>query len=145
MDDADRYRALEVDVMARTIWGEARGEGGAGMRAVAAVIMNRVAVAQARGGYWWGGSVTQVCQKPYQFSCWNKDDANFRKIVAVDDADPQFAAALRMAREVIEGRGCDPTGGATHYHAAEITPYWSRGHKPAAIIGRHIFYRIEEA
>lgn len=144
-EDMDHYRAMEADILARTIWGEARGEGTAGMQAVAAVVINRVAVAQRRGGYWWGNGVAQVCQKPYQFSCWNKDDANFRKIVAVGVDDPQFAAAVRMACTMIMGRGHDPTGGATHYHAAGITPYWTRGHQPAAIIGRHIFYRIEEA
>lgn len=36
----------QVDVVARTIWGEARGEGANGMQAVANVIMNRT----ARGG-----------------------------------------------------------------------------------------------
>lgn len=144
MDSMEYYRKLESDVLARTMWGEARGEGSAGMQAVAAVVMNRVAIADRRGGYWWGNGIVQVCQKPYQFSCWNKDDANFRKVVAVDEGDAQFAAAARMARQFVAGRGHDPTNGATHYHAAGIAPYWVKGHKPAAVIGRHIFYRMED-
>jgi spore germination cell wall hydrolase CwlJ-like protein len=138
------YRELEADVLARTMWGEARGEGEAGMRAVAAVVMNRVAIAKARGGYWWGSGVVGVCQRPYQFSCWNKSDANFRKILAVDATEPLFAAVLKMARDYVRGRGEDPTGGATHYHAAGIRPRWSEGHEPAVIIGRHFFYNDME-
>src|SRR3546814_9887201 len=58
-----------VDLLARTIWGEARGEPVRGMEAVAAVVMNRV----ARPG-WWGRTVASVCTKAYQFACWNEDD-----------------------------------------------------------------------
>ena len=136
------YRDLEIDVMARTLWGEARGEGTAGMQAVAAVILNRVEIAEARAGYWWGNNIIQVCQKPYQFSCWNRADPNFRKLQAVEDSDLYFASALRIARRAVAGVLDDPTDGATHYHAAGITPYWAKGEKPAAVIGNHIFYRL---
>lgn len=138
------YNELETDVLARTLWGEARGEGSAGMQAVACVILNRVRVVQDLGRYWWGNNIIQVCQKPYQFSCWNRSDPNFRKLQAVDDRDMYFATALRIARRSIAGTIADITMGATHYHAAGITPYWARGEKPVAVIGRHIFYRLVE-
>lgn len=35
-------RDEQIDIMARTAWGEARGEGQSGMQAVLNVIMNRV-------------------------------------------------------------------------------------------------------
>lgn len=139
------YKQTEIDVLARTLWGEARGEGTAGMQAVAHVILNRVKVAQSKGKYWWGNNVIQVCQKPYQFSCWNRSDPNFRKLQALTEKDLYFATALRIARRVLAGAtGDDPTGSATHYHADSITPYWAVGEKPSAIIGRHIFYKIVE-
>ena len=47
-------QVLALDTLARTLWGEARGEGRAGMQAVANVIRNRA----ARPG-WWGRSVVQ--------------------------------------------------------------------------------------
>ena len=34
-DPVDYYNELAIDVLARTVWGEARGEGQAGMEAVA--------------------------------------------------------------------------------------------------------------
>jgi N-acetylmuramoyl-L-alanine amidase len=137
------HRKLEIDVLARTVWGEARGEGRAGMEAVACVVMNRARIAQEKDGYWWGNSAIQICQKPYQFSCWNKDDANFRKVLAADENDPNFALAEGIAALALAGNLADTTCGATHYHAAGATPGWAYREKPVAVIGRHIFYRME--
>lgn len=131
-------KELAADVLARTLWGEARGEGSAGMQAVANVVMNRA----ARGG-WWGDDIIGVCQKPYQFSCWNKDDPNYRQLLAVDGRDLYFATAQRIARRAVYGRLDDITGGADHYHAAGISPYWAQGQKPCAVIGNHIFYVLK--
>ncbi len=79
-DAEEFYKRLEADVLARTLWGEARSEGHVGMEAVASVVLNRVKVARDHGGkYWWGANIVQVCQKPYQFSCWNRSDPNFQK------------------------------------------------------------------
>ncbi|MFA7456791.1 MAG: cell wall hydrolase, partial [Micavibrio sp.] len=137
------YNELAADVLARTIWGEARGERQAGMEAVASVILNRVAVAQNHGGkYWWGADIISVCQKPYQFSCWNRSDPNYRKLVAVDERDVHFATCLRIARRAVAGVLADTAGGATHYHTKQITPYWARGQKPVFSIGNHLFYRL---
>jgi len=63
------------DILARTLWGEARGESLAGQIAVAWTIRNRVNDGNAKS--WWGEGYTGVCQKPYQFSCWNSTDPNY--------------------------------------------------------------------
>jgi len=137
------YNELEVDTLARTLWGEARGEGERGMAAVACTILNRVKVAQAKGKYWWGQNIIQVCQRPYQFSCWNRSDPNFPKLIKVDDTDFKFALALAVARKAVVGKLKDETGGATHYYADSIkAPYWTKGETITAKIGHHIFYRI---
>lgn len=112
------------------------------MKAVACVILNRVKVAQEAGKYWWGNNIIQVCQKPYQFSCWNRSDPNLKKLLAVEESDLHFASALRIARRAVIGHLADITDGATHYHAAGIEPYWARREKPCAVIGKHIFYCI---
>ncbi len=144
-DMSEFYRNIEIDVLARTLWGEARGEGTEGMHAVAAVILNRVRIAEERGKYWWGGNIIQVCQKPYQFSCWNRSDPNFRKLQDADENDLYFATALRLSRRAVIGALEDTTEGATHYHAIGTMPYWAKREKPTAVIGKHIFYRLEEA
>lgn len=138
------YNDITVDVLARTLWGEARGEGTQGMLAVANVILNRAKVAEKKGGFWWGNNIIQVCQKPYQFSCWNRSDPNFQKLQNVNESDLYFATALRIARRATIGCIDDITDRATHYHAVNITPYWAKGRPPLKIIGRHKFYRLIE-
>lgn len=133
----------DIDILARTIWGEARGEGTAGMHAVAAVILNRVEISRKYKNFWWGRNVTEICRKPYQFSCWNRSDPNLQKLEKVDDRDIHFVTALRMARRALNGLLADPTMGATHYHAVGIMPGWAVNEKPCAVIGHHIFYRLE--
>lgn len=138
------YTEMEIDVLARTLWGEARGEGMTGMQAVACVILNRAEAARRLGGYWWGNNVLQVCQKPYQFSCWNKGDPNYAKLISVTAEDMYFATAIRVARRAMLGFLKDETRGATHYHLRSIAPEWAKGKTPSAVIGRHIFYKLIE-
>ena len=114
------------------------------MEAIASVILNRVKIAEERGGYWWGKDIISVCQKPYQFSCWNRSDPNYRLLNAVTEKDIHFATALRIARRAVAGTLKDSTLGATHYHAKSITPDWARGQIPTTVIGHHIFYSLIE-
>jgi len=136
------YDEVTADVMARTLWGEARGEGTQGMHAVANVILNRVAIAGKHGTFWWGENVIQVCQKPYQFSCWNRSDPNFRKLQSVDASNLYFATAQRIAARAMAGTLDDITSGATHYHTLDALPYWAKGKKPCMTLGNHALYSL---
>ncbi|MGE3779404.1 MAG: cell wall hydrolase [Pirellulaceae bacterium] len=128
-----------VDVIARTIWAEARGEGRAGMEAVACVIRNR-----ANHPRWWGSDYSSVCLKPNQFSCWNATDPNLPKLRAVTSADSQFALALEIASAVVDGTLSDPTRAVDRYFAATIAaPSWAAEDKFVRQIGNHKFYRLE--
>ncbi|MBL8470745.1 MAG: cell wall hydrolase [Rhodocyclaceae bacterium] len=143
---ADAARA--ADVLARTLWGEARGEPERveAMSAVAWVVLNRV-----RKQTWWGKTVVDVCLKPFQFSCWNPNDRNRPRLLEVrsnrlGSADQQaFADALDIAQNAVSGallQQDDPTRRATHYHSRflSIYPTWARGHKPCEALGNHLFY-----
>ena len=142
-DEAQFFRELEIDTLARTIWGEARGEGQTGMEAVANVVLNRVQVAEENGSkFWWGNDIITVCQKPYQFSCWNRSDPSFKKLQAVTEDNLYFVSSLRIARRAVIGQLEDHTKGATHYHADYVSPYWAKGEEPTITIGRHIFYKM---
>lgn len=84
------------DILARTLWGEARGEGLAGQIAVAWTIRNRVNDGKAKS--WWGEGYAGVCQAPYQFSCWNKNDPNYQFLSGAKPIPAgQFAQAQRAA------------------------------------------------
>lgn len=130
-----------VDILARTLWGEARGEPVRGIEAIAALIINRVKRADAHGGrYWWGTTIAQVCLKPWQFRCWNETDPNRAKLEAVTEKDRRFRICLRIARRAVAGSLDDCARGATHYHSKTTFPIWARNRSPVAEIGNHLFY-----
>ncbi len=130
----------DVELLARTIYGEARGEKVRGKEAVACVIFNRLKRSRECGGYWWGDSLGGVCLKPWQFSCWNEGDPNLKKISSVTPENKTFQASIRIARRAAAGTIDDPTGGATHYHVKGVYPPWAKDKAPSAEIGRHLFY-----
>tara|TARA_B100001989_G_C24505731_1_gene447431 strand:+ start:495 stop:1010 length:516 start_codon:yes stop_codon:yes gene_type:complete len=143
---------VDQDTLARTLWGEARGEGYTGMQAVANVIMNRYKKAQGSVSVArrWGGTVAEICQKPYQFSTWNANDPNLHLVQAVTTADSNFATALDIAKRALQGRLPDLTGGADHYLNIAVTkqirggtlPPWADLNKRTASIGSHTFLRL---
>lgn len=130
------------DVLARTLWGEARGEGLQGQIAVAWTIRNRVNDGKAKS--WWGEGYAGVCRAPYQFSCWNKNDPNF---VYLSGSKPipagEFARAQKAANLVISGAVPDPGDGATHYYATTMPkiPVWAAGAKRTLTLGFHVFFK----
>lgn len=125
----------EIDLLARTAWGEARSEGAQGMQAVINVVINR-----AGSGRWFGGAITEVITKDYQFSAWNKNDPNRAAMLAVDTSDPAFVIALALAKQAVLGTLPDVTGGATHYKTRQASAMWADERKLVREIGNHQFY-----
>lgn len=142
------YTPEELDVMALTIWGEARGEGILGMRAVAHVIQNRANSSMRRKQF--GGDVIEVALKNdgsfHQFSAWNEFDPNAAKMSDIKRLDrnshdyAMWLLARQVAKEVLSGESVDITDGRRFYHTADITPYWSKYGTGRRQIGKHIFY-----
>ncbi len=127
----------DIETMARTIWGESRSEGEPGMEGVGNVIMNRYCKHSPRFGL----TITEVCLKPYQFSCQNYNDPNRAKLLAVTVADPQYAQALAIANRAVAGLLDDNTNGALFYFVTgSPMPSWAEGHTACAVIGKHSFF-----
>jgi spore germination cell wall hydrolase CwlJ-like protein len=132
----------DMDITARTLYGEARGEypkvdgGLSALIAVANVIHNRF----LQGGF--GKTHSEVCRKPFQFSCWNERDPNRDLIETVSDTDPIFKLCQRVTKHVLLEDWPDLTKGSNHYHTRDIYPYWSAKKHPQITIGRHHFYKL---
>jgi N-acetylmuramoyl-L-alanine amidase len=143
MDDSQ-----DIDITARTLYGEARGEGKQGIIAVACVIVTRAMIAadymDAHGEphpLFGDGSLASACQAPLQFSCWNKDDPNLKVIKSVTTSDPVFSMAVGIATEAENDQLDDITDGATHYYAkGSPMPEWAKGKTPCVVIGSHLFF-----
>lgn len=129
----------DLEVLARTLWGEARGEGMEGMAAVANVVMNRVFAP----GHPFGEGVQGVCLKPWQFSCWNPHDPNYPLLTTErEPGGHAWDEAKVLASAALDGLLPDRTDGATHYVVASIEkPGWSFTMDRTTVIGHHAFYR----
>ena len=132
----------ELEIFSKTLYGEARGESLAGIEAVANVILNRHKMALHQSRTWWGKTITEICLKAAQFSCWNPTDPNFKVLQQDLSKDQVYQICKRVALRALHGNLVDNTRGATHYHAVYINPYWAKGIIPSAQIGNHLFYSL---
>lgn len=124
----------DVLTLARTIYGEARGESTAGKKAVACVIMNRY-----KSKKWFAGkTIAETCKKPWQFSCWNQNDPNCKKIE--NATKYELGECYDIAEKFISGEYQDFLCGACHYHTLNVLPSWAEGKKADFHIGNHLFY-----
>lgn len=128
--------AHDIDTLARTAWGEARGNGLAGMRVPAWVAANRARNVLVTPRKQFGnGSIASACWMPEQFSCWNSDDPNRPKVLTVTLDDSNFQLAYYTAIEAAHQLTADPTIGRLFYWSTDIpTPQWAMD-KPFLSIG----------
>lgn len=130
----------DYEILARTIYGEARGETYKGKKAVAHVMINRWK--SQRGQFRKDDTLATACLRHLQFTAWDAvDDAgrrNLERMVSVLPSDPVFRECYRAGLEAFDE--VDFTQGATHYHTKSVSPNWSEGKIPCFGEGRHVFY-----
>lgn len=127
----------DVNVLALTMIGEARGEGLQGMQAVGNTVINRVALRR-----WYGITPAEVCKKPWQYSCWNCEDPNRPYLEKLTVNDETMQKVLLVASGLIDGSVADITNGATHYYRqGTAVPAWSVNLTPCCKIGNHLFFK----
>lgn len=130
------YWKHNIEWSARVAWGEARGEPDSGMHAVLNVMVNRKKDPK------FPKSLSGVAKQGFQFSAYNDDDPNKKKLEAVSEEDPCFSRALRLATLAQVGLLPDITDGATYYHSTDIErPVYLKNADVSVTIGRHIFYK----
>ena len=112
----------DVYLLARLVYGEARGEPYKGMVAVAAVVLNRVEDSR------FPNSIAKVIYQAGAFS-------------VVDDGQINLSPnqqSLDAARDALNG--WDPSGGAVFYYAPSKTnSTWMRSRPVIVTIGDHVF------
>jgi len=111
-----------IELLARVINGEARGEPYEGQVAVGAVVLNRVDHPS------FPNSISGVVYQKGAFT-------------AVDDGQinaAMYASSRRAARDALNG--WDPTGGAIYYYNPKTaTNQWIRTREVICTIGEHVF------
>lgn len=133
----DRTRALQC--LTAAIYYEAASEPDAGQRAVAQVVLNRVAhpayPSTVCGVVYQGSERSTGCQ--FSFTC---DGSLARR------PSPMFwRRAEEVARQALAGYVYAPAGLATHYHTVQVSPYWAPSLHYLGTIGLHRFYSFNGA
>lgn len=97
----------DIDTLARTLYGEARGEDKQGRIAVACVVLNRVKKQKMCGWRIVAGqkvpTIDATCLKKWQFSCWNENDPNRKIITDISLDNKRFAECYEIATAAVDG------------------------------------------
>jgi len=144
--DMNEQIRSDLDIMARTICGEVRGEGKDTDNPIddweAMIFVAGVIVERAKRGGWWGNTIKEVCLARAQFSCWNEGDPNRAVIEALTITDPVLREAYMAAYSVAVGLVdyMQVTNGATSYYAKSMPdpPWWAKSMQQVAEVGNHI-------
>jgi spore germination cell wall hydrolase CwlJ-like protein len=125
----------DLDCLTEAVYWEARGEGPAGMAAVAQVVLNRVRhpafPKTVCGVVYQGASAGSGCQ--FSFACQPRHSPS---------EDALWIRARDIASRALSGHVMSQVGTATHFHAVSVAPDWMGSLQKVAQIGSHIFYRF---
>lgn len=124
----------ETEILARTIYGEAKANDIEDATAISCVILNRVNYRN------WPGNVADVCLQPLQFSVWNESDAGRPRMLRAQRGDSWFDQCWTVAEKALAGALIDKTRTATHYHTRAVKPRWSKGKLPCYETPGHLYF-----
>ena len=128
-------RAAAIGCLAQAVYYEAGFEPTAGAEAVAQVVLNRmrhpIFPHTVCGVVYQGADLKTGCQ--FSFTC---DGA-----LAHAPQPAAWARARRIAQRALAGSVMAGVGGATHYHAEWVVPWWRPTVTKVGQVGAHIFYR----
>ena len=126
----------DLDCLTQAVYYEARGEGEAGMRAVAQVILNRVRhpafPKSICGVVYQGGYRRTGCQ--FSFACNGAMGGRVENWA--------WKRSRNVAESALSGFVMRAVGTATHFHTTSVQPDWAGRLNRIATIGTHIFYQF---
>ena len=133
----------EQDTIAQTLLGEARGEGKAGLYAIACIVKRRIELKS------YPNTATGVCLQSSQFDYWTQhkrvkwDDINRANVRRLLKTDTELVRYAKMLAININRVDLNYIKNADHYCTLDTHTYWTKGQKPVAIIKQHKFYKLK--
>ncbi|MCP3681585.1 MAG: cell wall hydrolase [bacterium] len=133
-------------LIAMTMYGEARGQSLNGQILVGFTLMNRWKHPNPRR---YGKTLHDICWKREQFDCWKKGNVNYKKMhkamqTLIDmGVSKRMEQCMYLSSGVLTGHILDISKGANHFYATKTKkPFWAKGHTPCVIEGDHAFYKL---
>lgn len=116
------YSSADINLLAKLIYAEARGEPYQGQVAVGAVVLNRIKSSS------FPNTMSGVIYQKYAFTCVSDGQINLTP----------NATAKKAANDAMNG--WDPSYGALYYYNPKIaTSSWIFSRKTTVVIGQHVF------
>jgi|688.fasta_scaffold134826_5 spore germination cell wall hydrolase CwlJ-like protein len=130
-------KEIELEIVAQTLYAEARGEGEEGLRAVGTVIMNRSKTHKL--------PLSNVCLQPKAFSCWNSGSTD----IPIDEPDV-YEICVQIADEMVSElfepypfKHINPTNYITvKLYNSRSCPTWAKD-QIGEVVGNHIFFELQ--
>ncbi len=126
----------DLECLTQAVYYEARGEGRAGMQAVAQVVLNRARHGafpnSVCGVVYQGANRSTGCQ--FSFTC----NGAMRRGVN----QSAWRRAHDVASSALSGQVYSAVGNATHFHTTAVSPRWRHSLVPVGQVGSHLFYRF---
>ncbi len=129
------WKQKELTLLAMCVYGESRSEPYEGKLSIGFVVMNRLEEKS-----WYGKTLKEVLLKPYQFSCFNRNDPNYKKLFSPDKG--LWKKCFKAAWNAYSKLSKDPTLGADHYCRYDISPPWINSMEKKKQIGDHVFFKF---
>lgn len=140
------YSAIQAsNIVARTLYMEARSEGTNGMNAVASVIMNRAGKKAE--------NLPGICLAEKQFSCWNDksnlDAKSYTTLIPKGAAkkgkdQDAWKYCQELAGKLMNEKFESTVGNRNSYHTTGVKPDWDAKMKDKKTIGKHVFGYLPE-
>lgn len=137
-DELNPFSETAARIISYTLYAEARGEPFKGKMAVAAVIQTRARRAKS--------SLTEICLKDRQFSCWNNLDAVPEFYISGHGIQPADNQARSDCYGIAWVLMTSPRKwqALTHfYNPALAAPSWAKSLRGKRTIGNHVFGYLE--
>ena len=147
LEDPNRYNRFysNEDIIAATLWGEARGEGLQGQKAIYTILKNR-ALKKGDPNLTLKARIAGEALRPLQFSYWN--DKGFGDNPRCNQGRLGVSKSeLSNYLSIVNNDSTIDIGGATHYvnkkHATDTNKWWEdkTSFKLVKTIGHHEFYK----
>jgi|LWDU01.1.fsa_nt_gi spore germination cell wall hydrolase CwlJ-like protein len=134
-------KSKQIECLSEALYFEGRSESEKGQRAIAEVILNRVAnksypstictVVRQTKFYPSGGIDLHSCQ--FSYYCDGKPE-DYKEGEA-------FISTYTLSYSIMQSSSTNLTQGATHYHSTFSNPYWAASLVFTTQIGDHLFYK----
>ena len=129
----------DLMILTKTVYGEARGEGEIGIKAVVHLVLNRVKSDHPLFKH--DVTITKACLRREQFECWDFK----REMSSIDVKSDEF---LKLKCLVVDAhkeynKGIDLTKDALFYvKRKKHLPKWAWGMKRTAVINHHVYFKF---